>query len=132
MKSFLSPLFRADSCSYVLENTRNGEIVAHDLLTAFESATRNKGLLGRDALDPRSAMIIAPCSAVHTCFMRFPIDVAFVARDGRLIKMRTAVAPWRITGAFGAFAVIEFAAGTLARSKTMSGDVLSLRPANRE
>jgi len=58
--------------------------------------------------------------------------VAFVARDGRLIKMRTAVAPWRITGAFGAFAVIEFAAGTLARSKTMSGDVLSLRPANRE
>ena len=132
MKSFLSPLLRADSHPYVLENTRNGEIVARDLLTAFDSATRNKGLLGRDALDPRSAMIIAPCSAEHTCFMRFAIDVVFVARDGRVIKMRPAVAPWRIAAAFGAFAVIELAAGTLARLKTVRGDLLSLRAVDRQ
>ncbi|HET9832290.1 MAG TPA: DUF192 domain-containing protein, partial [Vicinamibacterales bacterium] len=75
------------------------------------------------------AMILAPCSAVHTFFMRFSIDVAFVARDGRVIKVRTTVAPWRIAAAFGAFAVIELAAGSLGRSNTLRGDVLSLRAA---
>jgi len=127
MKSFLSPLFRADARRYVLENTRNGEIVADDILPAFDSTTRNKGLLGRNALDSRSAMIIAPCSAVHTFFMRFAIDLVFVARDGRVIKVRTAVAPWRLAAAFGAFAVIELAAGALGRSHTVRGDLLSLK-----
>jgi uncharacterized protein len=127
MTSFLSPLLRGDAHRYVLENTRNSEVVADHLLTAFESAGRNKGLLGRDGLDAGSAMILAPCSAVHTFFMRFSIDVAFVARDGRVIKVRRAVAPWRIAVAFGAFAVIELAAGSLERANTIRGDVLSLR-----
>jgi hypothetical protein len=116
----------------VIENTRNGEIVADEILPAFDSTTRNKGLLGRNALDSRSAMIIAPCSAVHTFFMRFAIDLVFVARDGRVIKVRTAVAPWRIAAALGAFAVIELAAGALRRSHTVRGDLLSLKAVNGE
>ncbi len=128
MKSFLSPLLRADANRYVLENTRSGEIVARNLLAAFDSATRKKGLLGRDLLASESAMIIAPCAAVHTFFMRFAIDVAFVARDGRVIKISTNVRPWRIAAAlFGTFAVIEMASGALAHSKTARGDVLALR-----
>jgi uncharacterized protein len=127
MKSFLGPLFRGDAHRYVLENTRNTEIVADHLLTAFESTGRNRGLLGRDSLDAGTAMILAPCTAVHTFFMRFSIDIAFVTRDGRVIKVRAAVAPWRMAAALGAFAVIELPAGSLGRSNTVRGDVLSLR-----
>ena len=128
MKSFLSPLLRAQSAHHVLENSRTRAIVAHDLLPAFDSAQRRKGLLGRDGLADGSALIIAPCGAVHTFFMRFPIDIAFVARDGRVIKVRTAVPRSRIAVALRAFAVVELAGGSLARSGTVPGDILICRP----
>jgi len=129
MKSFLNPLFRARDTEHVLENTRTGEVVADHLLRAFDSAERRQGLLGRESLAEGSAIIIAPCSAVHTFFMRFAIDIAFVARDGKVLKVRSAVRPWRLAAALGAFAVVELAAGGLARSRTESGDVLICRPA---
>ena len=62
-------------------------------------------------------MVIAPTSAVHTWFMKFDIDIAFVARDGRVLKARDTVRPWRMTGAFGGFAVIEMKAGSLCRRR---------------
>ena len=127
MKSFLNPLVRAGSTPHLLENSRTHRAVAKTLLTAFDSADRRKGLLGRDSLPPGTALIIAPSNAVHTFFMRFPIDVAFVHRNGRVIKVRSAVKPWRIAAAFRAFAVIELAAGALAQSDTRPGDILICR-----
>lgn len=127
MPSFLSPLLRADSPPCSLENIRTGTVVATHLMTAFDSPARRKGLLGRDSLPEATALVIAPCNAVHTFFMRFAIDVAFVTRDGRVIKTRAAVRPWRMTGALRAFAVVELPAGTLALTNTVPGDVLALR-----
>lgn len=69
-------------------------------------------------------MVIAPCSAVHTFFMRFAIDVLFVARDGRALKIYVALPPWRLAFGFGAFAVIELAAGALELSDTRVGDII--------
>lgn len=126
MKSFLSPLLRSTESSFALTNTRNNQVVAQTLLTAFDSATRRKGLLGRDSLADGHAMIIAPSSAVHTFAMRFAIDIAFVARDGRVLKVRSAVKPGRITGSLRAFAVVELPAGALERSDTRPGDTLQV------
>jgi uncharacterized membrane protein (UPF0127 family) len=56
--------------------------------------------------------------------MRFPIDVIYVSRDGGVVRLREHLAPWRISGARRAFAVIELRAGTIARSGTRAGDVL--------
>ena len=129
MKSFLSPLLRADPIAHVLENVRTGRVVADQLLTAFDSASRRQGLLGRDSLPPGSALIIAPSNAVHTFFMRFPIDIMFVRRDGSVLKVRSAVPARRIAASLRAFAVIELAAGSLAGSNTTAGDRLVCRPA---
>ena len=127
MKSFLNPLLRGGSIEHVLENARTHTVVANQLLTAFDSAQRRQGLLGRDSLPEGSALIIAPCSAVHTFFMRFAIDIAFVARDGRVIKVRSAVRPWRLAVSIRAFAVVELPPGALARSNTVPGDTLICR-----
>ena len=67
-------------------------------------------------------------SAIHTFFMRFAIDVAFVSRDGRVLEVRAAVKPWRISGAWRAFAVIELPAGALEQSDTRPGDLLQVTP----
>src|SRR6188768_3049543 len=126
MKSFLSPLLQSGGSSLTLTNTRHRRIVARVLLTAFDSTSRRTGLLGRDSLPDGSALIIAPCQAIHTFTMRFAIDVAFVSRDGRVLKVRQAVPPRRIAVALRAFAVIELPAGALERSDTKPGDRLQL------
>jgi hypothetical protein len=63
VKSFLSPLLRSGKPPFALTNTRNNRIVARTLLTAFDSASRRKGLLDHDGLADGSAMSIAPTSA---------------------------------------------------------------------
>jgi uncharacterized membrane protein (UPF0127 family) len=100
--------------------------IATALEGAFDSKARRRGLLGREAMPAGSALAIAPCSSVHTFFMRFPIDIVFVARDGCVIKVRRRVAPWRVAAALSAFAVIELPAGSLDESAIEVGDVLQV------
>jgi hypothetical protein len=126
MKSFLNPLLESDGAGFALTNTRNNRVVAHTLLTAFDSATRRTGLLKHESLEEGHALIIAPSNAIHTFWMRFAIDVAFVRRDGQVVKVRSAVKPWRIAAAWRGYAVIELAAGALSVSDTQSGDVLQV------
>src|ERR1043165_298004 len=126
MASFLTPLLREPAVARRLVNVRTGQVVARELLTAFDSASRRKGLLGRDSLPEGAAMLIAPSNAVHTFFMRFPIDVAFLARDGRVLKVRHAVPARRMTAAIRAYAVAELPAGTLQRADVRAGDTLAL------
>ena len=101
--------------------------IASQIEVAFDSKTRNRGLLGRTGLPPGTALIIAPSNAVHTFGMRFPIDVVFARRDGVVVKIRSAVPRSRMTFAFGGFAVLEFAAGEMARSSVRVGDHLVVR-----
>jgi uncharacterized membrane protein (UPF0127 family) len=97
---------------------------------AGDSASRRKGLLGRTSIDDE-ALVLAPCSAVHTWFMRFPIDVLFVDRGGVVRKCVANVRPWRIAGAWRAFAAIELPAGTIARAGVARGSRIEARPASR-
>ena len=126
MKSFVDPLLRSAKALLVLTNARNNRIVARTLLTAFDSASRRRGLLEHESLDESTALIIAPSNAIHTFSMRFAIDVAFVSRDGRVVKVSPSVAPWRIAASWRGFAVIELRAGALAGSDTRPGDRLQV------
>jgi uncharacterized membrane protein (UPF0127 family) len=107
---------------------RNGLILADHVEPAFDSPSRRRGLLGRKNLNKDAALIVAPCSAIHTLFIRFIIDVVFAARDGRVLKMYLALRPWRIGLAVGAFAAIELPAGTLSRCDVRLGDRLQVAP----
>ena len=127
MKSFLDALVRSGGASSLaLTNTRTNRIVASTLLPAFDSASRKRGLLKHDSLPDGSALIIAPSNAVHTFFMRFAIDIAFVAKDGRVLKLRRDVRPWRIAAAWRAFAVVELPVGALESAGVQPGDLLRI------
>jgi len=102
--------------------------MASTLEPAFDSTARRHGLLRRDRIEPGRAIVLAPCAAIHTLFMRFPIDVVFVAKDGTVAKVCASVKPWRTAIAFGAFAAIEIAAGGADESGTAVGDRLRLTP----
>ena len=108
-------------------NARTGCTLASAVEVAGTSESRRRGLLGRDSLDPSAALIIAPCSAIHTFFMRFAIDAVFVDRGGRVLKVTEHLKPWRIAMSLGAFAVIELNAGSVARGDgAKAGDRLYL------
>ena len=94
-----------------LVNTRTGSTVASLVEVAETRAHRRRGLLGRDALDVSAALLLTPCSAVHTVFMRFPIDVVFIDRDGHVKKIVRNLQPWRIAASPTAHAAVELAGG---------------------
>lgn len=126
MRSFLHAFASRGASEFTLVNQRTGETLALDIETAFDSASRRRGLLGRDGLAPGAALIIAPCNGIHMFFMRFAIDVAFVDRDGRVVSVRRALRPWRIAMALRAFATIELPPGALDASGTRAGDEIAL------
>ena len=100
------------------------------LATSVEVAdtrrARRKGLLGRDSMRPDQAMVISPCVAVHTGFMRFAIDVVFIDHDGRAVHIVQDLQPWRMAASFRAHAVIEMPAGRVKACGIEVGDRLSL------
>ena len=108
----------------MLWNERSGRPLATHLEGAFDSASRRRGLLGRDGLAEGSALIIAPCQAVHTFRMRFPIDIVFADRQGHVVHVRSHVVARRLAGAWRAFAVIELPAGAAQHADVQTGDRL--------
>jgi len=110
-------------------NDRTRCAVAFEVDVAATRASRRRGLLGRDSLGATEGLLLTPCKAVHTVGMRFPIDVIFIDRDGRAVRIVPALAPWRIAMSARAKAVIELAAGTAAASDIQIGDMLYLAPA---
>ncbi len=57
------------------------------------------GLMGRKNIAPSQALLLYPCSSIHMCFMRFPIDVAYIKRQGddgswQVIEVARGLRPW--------------------------------------
>lgn len=123
-RTVFAPLLRERTLSHLIRNRRNGRVLATRVVGAFDGRSRRVGLLRHVAFDPGEALLIVPTSAIHTCFMRFPIDVAFLTRAGRILKASTAVPPWRVAIALRAYAALELPAGTLTRCDTFAGDEL--------
>lgn len=90
------------------------------------SRGRARGLLGRDGID--GVMVLRPCRNVHTFGMRFPIDVAFCDRDGRVLRASCLV-PRRISPlVLRAAYALEAEAGAFDRWNLHVGDHVELRP----
>jgi uncharacterized membrane protein (UPF0127 family) len=107
---------------------RSHEWLVETLDTAFDSTSRRHGLLGRNHLPHEHGLVIAPCQAVHTFGMRFPIDIVAVSREGRVLKVRSSVPARKISMTWNAFAIIELAAGVCASLGLVAGDRLLVVP----
>ena len=91
---------------------------------ADTAKTRNQGLLKRTGLAPGEGLWIVPCAAVHSIGMKFHIDVVFLSRDKRVLKIRRDMKKWRMAVCFGARSVLELPAGRCAAMQTQVGDQL--------
>ncbi|HEY8415163.1 MAG TPA: DUF192 domain-containing protein [Thermaerobacter sp.] len=109
-------------------NRTRGYLLAGRVLVADTWAARRRGLLGRDRLDSGEGLLLVPCRWVHSLGMAFPIDVAHLDRRGRVVRAYR-LAPGRIGPPVArGYSVLELAAGTLARTGTIEGDLLEWEP----
>ena len=87
---------------------------------------RLKGLLGKSELAPGEGVLLYPTSAVHTWFMRFPIDAVFLDRDLRVLRVTSELKPWRAAAGRRAKAVLELPAGECRRRGIEAGNTLRI------
>ena len=90
-----------------LELPRFGAVRCRWAQTPWERA---RGLIGRPPPAAGTVMGFRRCNALHTCFMRYPIDILFVDRDGREVRFLRGVKPWRLLVGGGRRAVAAFEA----------------------
>jgi uncharacterized membrane protein (UPF0127 family) len=101
-----------------------GKVICERCEVTETTFTRARGLLGRSGLEPDGGMLIDRAGSVHMFFMRFPIDVVFLARDRTVVGVKHRLAPWRVAGARRAVASLELPAGRAAEVGVEKGDVL--------
>jgi uncharacterized membrane protein (UPF0127 family) len=106
--------------------TVDGRVVCERCRVAKTPFARMRGLLGRRGLEEGECLLLRPASSVHTFFMRFPIDVVFLSRDGEVLKVAAELPAWRTAAARGAKAVVELPAGEAARRGLGVGERLEL------
>ena len=100
----------------------DGRIVCERCVVADRAHRRMRGLMGRRRLDAGQGMVLRPAFAIHTHFMRFPIDVVFLDSDQVVIGIEKEVKPWRTASCRGAREVVELAAGECDRRGLEVGD----------
>ena len=99
----------------------DGTVVCERCLLAETSLARLRGLLGRSGLSSGEGLLLRPAGSVHTAFMKFTIDVVFLDRDLRVLKVVPELVPWRTAGCRGARAVLELPAGEASRRGLREG-----------
>ena len=124
------PASEKSSPRLLIRNLTRHSILASQAEVANQAASRNKGLLGRTALNPGEGLWIVPCESVHTFFMKFPIDLVYIDRNKKVKKIRSHVRPWRLSACLSAHSIIELPAGVIQNTQTGPGDQLEFAPSN--
>jgi len=88
--------------------------------------SRLLGLLPYARLDGEEGLFFPKTNSIHTCFMRFPIDVIYL-KEMRVLKINDSLPPFRFSACLKADAVLELKAGTSQKKALHPGDILTLK-----
>ncbi len=120
------PLFPLFPRWRLLSDTTGKTVVAR-LTIADGFWPRLAGLQLRRPLAADAGLLLVPCNSVHTCFLRFPVDLVFLDGRGAVLAVRRKLRPWRAAwGPRNSHAVLEVLAGS---ADLQPGEKLRLEPA---
>lgn len=105
-----------------IENADTGAVLAERAEVADNVWTRFVGLMGRDDLPAGAGLLIEPCNSVHMFFMRIPLDIVHLDRQGVILRAVPNLGPWAVGPIVrGGRSVLELPVGTLAATGTKEG-----------
>lgn len=113
---------------YALNRTRQAYLATR-LELADNHWSRLRGLIGREAGEfaQGQGLWLVPCRGVHTLGMRFPIDVVYLTREGRVLHLESGLRPWRFAPVRRqAATVLELPGNTLLETGTALGDEIEI------
>jgi len=113
----------------MLINDTKNTVIASRVFLAKSYLQRLRGLMGLkvDAFPHGTALIITPCTQVHTFFMRFSIDVLFLDKNNRVLAAISNLVSNRISPCISKTkVVVELPPGTVFRTGTMERDLLRM------
>lgn len=111
-----------------LNQTRQ-KLLAAEVAIADTHWSRLRGLIGVSQNDFSNGrgLWIRPCHGVHTVAMRFPIDVLYLDRAGRVVHLEHDLPPWRFSRVLTrAASVLELPSHTLSGTGTALGDCIAI------
>lgn len=111
----------------------DGRYLARRVVVAKGVFSRFMGLMGRADLDPEEGLWLVPCRSIHMFFMRTAIDVAFLDRQGVVVRAVSRMRPWSLRPVgvtllpvARAHSALELAPGALERLGVAEGAHLDL------
>ncbi len=103
------------------------QVLAEKTIVAASHWARLRGLLGRPRLKEGEGLLLGYTKAIHTIGMRYPIDVAFLDLDGRVIHLIHSMKPFQIGPVVcNSAMVLELPAGILQQTGTQLGDRIQI------
>jgi uncharacterized membrane protein (UPF0127 family) len=110
-----------------VRNASSGSRVAVNAEVARGPIRRGLGLMGRRSWPTSDGLVLEHCNSIHCFFMRMPIDVLYVDKQGQVVKVLESLRPWRLGPiSFKTDWVLELPVGTIERTGTRVGDRLEL------
>jgi hypothetical protein len=114
----------------LVHNATRDTTLAHRATKARNFLARGKGLMFSSPLPQGGGLVIDPCNSIHMFFMRFPLDVLFLDKEGRVVFAYRGIKPWRVGRIVkGARLAIELPEGVLDATGTQVGDLVTLTEA---
>jgi uncharacterized membrane protein (UPF0127 family) len=116
-------------------NVSRGTELAVHLESAEGLWGRFMGLMGRKTLAPDAGLWLSGTNGIHMMFMRFSIDAVFLSRPEAghggaqtVLSVHRGLRAWvgLVPLVRGAYGVLELPVGTIERTKTAVGDLVSL------
>ena len=96
--------------------TSNGEIICKKMIVANTMLSRMKGLMFATEI-PGDGLLLKPGNSIHTFFMLMSLDVVFLDKNFKVVKVIYNMTPWKMTRIyFKAHQVLEMKEGTLKKN----------------
>jgi uncharacterized protein len=109
----------------IVTNTSRQTLIGEAIEVAETASQKVKGLLGREGLEDGQGLLFKGAGSLHTLFMRFPIDIIYTDKQGKVVKVAKAVRPFKLVAApLRCYFALELPAGAITASDTQVGDYL--------
>ena len=111
----------------IVINKRNNQTIAENVKLADSFYDRLMGVMFIKEMKGMDGLLLSPSNSIHNFFVRFALDVIFIDRNDKVVKVIRNFKPWRMTRIyFTATKVLELPAGKLIDDIEV-GDELEVR-----
>lgn len=113
---------------YKIINKSKDKVISQTAFIARSFFSRLLGLMFRKSIAEDEALVFYHAPSIHTFFMRFPIDIVFLDKNMRVMKIYPALKPWKLAICLHSLLTLEFPPHKVSQTTTKVGDILELIP----